>query len=132
MEQTINFGVHLTIDGYQGDPNKLNDRELVYRALNELPDKLKMHKLLEPVVLKAPGGNPKDSGGYSGFVIIAESHISCHTFPKRRFVSIDVYTCQSEMDKEIIVKYFSDLFALKDLEINYLKRGTRFPASDLV
>lgn len=132
MDNVINFGVHLTIDGYNGDPDKLNDGDLVRRALNELPGKIGMHILAEAIVLEAPPSNPKDGGGYSGFVIIAESHISCHTFPKRRFVSIDVYTCKSAMDNEAIIKYFTELFSLDDVETNYLKRGTRFPNHDLV
>lgn len=128
----MNFGVHLTIDGYQGNPAKLNDGEIVRQALNELPEKVGMHILAEAIVLEAPPANPKDGGGYSGFVIIAESHISCHTFPKRRFVSIDVYTCKSEMDNEAIIKYFTDIFELGDVETNFIKRGTRFPDHDLV
>ncbi len=134
MENTsaavINFGVHLTLDGYGGDPVKLNDKELVYKCLNELPGLLHMTKLAPPVVYLAPGGSPKDSGGYSGFVVIMESHISCHTFPGRRFVSIDAYTCQSEMDTEFVINYFRKAFDLQDVEINLFKRGTRFPAQD--
>jgi len=48
----------------------------------------------------------KDPGGWSGFVIIAESHISIHTFPARRFVSIDVYTCKNGLKKDFIIFYY--------------------------
>jgi S-adenosylmethionine/arginine decarboxylase-like enzyme len=45
--------------------------------LNDLPEKLKMKKLAEPEVYFAAGDpNTKDLGGWSGFVVIAESHIS--------------------------------------------------------
>jgi S-adenosylmethionine decarboxylase len=91
-----------------------------------------MHKIYGPITLECSECNPKDSGGYSGFVMIAESHISCHTFPWRKFVSIDVYTCRNIMEKEFIVDYFKKVFDLKDVEVNFLKRGTRFPVSDLV
>lgn len=130
-ERVINFGLHLTLDGYGGSFEKLNDRELVLKCLNELPEKINMHKLAPPVVYFAKGGNPKDSGGWSGIVVIEESHISCHTFPHRNFVSIDVYTCSDVLDKDFITKYFTEIFELKDLEINFLHRGTRFPAHDL-
>ena len=131
MDNIINFGVHLTIDGYNGNPEKLNDGDLVRRALNELPGKIGMHILAEATVLEAPPANPKDGGGYSGFVIITESHISCHTFPKSRFVSIDVYTCKNEMDTEAIIRYFIELFDLGEVETNFIKRGTRFPNYEL-
>lgn len=130
-QKIVTFGAHLTIDGYGGSVEKLNDSALLLKCLNELPEMIDMKKLAEPVVYKAEGGNPKDSGGYSGFVVIETSHISCHTFPFRRFVSIDVYTCQNEINKEFVEKYFKDAFELQDLEINYLKRGTRFPADDI-
>lgn len=131
LSPTINFGVHLTLDGYGGDPEKLNDKDLVLKCLEELPSRLKMHKIFGPEVVTVDGNGDKDSGGHSGFVMIAESHISCHTFPWRKFVSIDVYTCGNMLDKEFIVDYFKDAFGLEDVEINYIKRGTRFPAEDL-
>lgn len=130
--QTINFGLHLTLDGYGGNPDKLNDGNLVRKCLDELPEKVKMHKIFGPEVLECQESNPKDSGGFSGFVMIAESHISCHTFPWRRFVSVDVYTCGSSMDTEFIIEYFKKAFELEDVETNFIKRGTRFPADDLV
>lgn len=129
---TINFGVHLTLDGYGGNPSKLNDRELVWKCLDELPAKMGMRKIFGPEVVSCDALNSKDSGGHSGFVMIAESHISCHTFPYRKFVSIDVYTCKSEMDKDFVVDYFKKAFDLEDVEINFIKRGTRFPDRDLV
>lgn len=128
---TINFGVHLMIDGYGGDSDKLNDGKLVYRCLNELPGLIGMRKLDNPVVYEAPPSGPKDSGGFTGFVVITASHISCHTFPLRRFVSIDIYSCSDEIDREMVESYFKNAFSLHDLEVNYLKRGTRFPALDL-
>lgn len=130
--QTINFGVHLTLDGYGGNPQKLNDKELVYRCLKELPEKLGMHIIFGPEVVEFTDINPKDSGGHSGFTMIAESHISCHTFPYRKFVSIDAYTCKGEMDTDFVVEYFKEMFELEDVELNLIKRGTRFPDRDLV
>lgn len=131
-KETCTFGVHLTLDGYGGNPEKLNDPELMERILNDLPDKLEMDKLTEPVVKYAEPRNIKDGGGYSGFVIIAESHISIHTFPKKKFVSIDAYTCKDEMDKDRIEKYFRDAYELQETEVQFFKRGLKFPKIDLV
>ena len=104
--ETCTFGVHFTLDGYGGDPEKLNDPERVRKTLDELPNQLGMEKMTEPVVKYAEPRNIKDSGGYSGFVMIVESHISIHTFPKKKFVSIDAYTCKNEMDKDAIDRIF--------------------------
>ena len=128
--KTINFGEHFTLDGYDGDKELLNTESLVFQCLNELPEKLDMHKLADPVVYFTKGNNGKDPGGWSGFVVIEESHISIHTFPGRRFVSIDVYTCRNGMDCAFIKQYFKDAFKLTDTETNFLKRGTRYPAEE--
>lgn len=126
-----NFGEHLTIDGYKGNPEKLNDKDIVLSCLNNLPEMLGMKKLAEPQVYSAPDNDLRDPGGWSGFVIIAESHISIHTYPKRGFVSIDVYTCKNEMDKDFIFNYFIEKFDLKDIETNLIKRGTKYPVANI-
>ncbi len=128
---TVNFGEHLTIDGYEGDVHKLNDKELVMRCLSDLPEKLGMHKLAEPVVYFAKGNGNKDPGGWSGFVVIEESHISVHTFPGRRFVSADVYTCKNGMDRGFILDFFKSTFGLGYIEDNFIKRGTKYPSNDI-
>ena len=130
--ETINFGEHFTIDGYGGDYDLLNDSNLVLGTLTELPGLLDMHPLANPVLYSAPDNNIKDPGGWSGFVVIAESHISIHTFPKRRFVSIDVYTCTNGINTEFISKYFKEKFKLQELETNFLLRGTKYPKFNLI
>ncbi len=127
----INFGEHLTIDGYGGERSKLDSKELVLKCLNELPELLGMHKLSEPVVYSAPGNESKDPGGWSGFVVIQESHISIHTFPARRFLSADVYSCKNGMDQKFILDYFRRQYGLEDIESNFIKRGTRYPANNV-
>ena len=131
-QPTVNFGFHLMIDGYDGDPVKLDDRDLVFRCLDELPEKTQMHKICAPQLVSFPGNDKKDPGGHSGFVMIAESHISIHTFPKKKFVSIDFYTCSNEMNRQFVENYFRDKFSLKNMEINFVTRGTRFPQNNLV
>ena len=121
------FGEHLTLDGYGGDFEKLNNKELVLHCLKDLPDMLDMHILAGPEVYFAAGNDKKDPGGWSGFVVIEESHISIHTFPARGFVSIDVYTCQNNMDKNVAIEYFVKQFELKDTEVNFLERGKKYP-----
>ncbi len=125
------FGEHLMIDGYGGDPLLLNSEELVTKILTELPGKLDMHALTAPYVVSAPDNEKRDPGGWSGFVIVAESHISLHTFPKRGFVSIDVYTCKQGMDRAYITKYFENAFTLKELETNFVIRGKKYPEQNI-
>ena len=121
------FGEHITLDGYNGNFDLLNSKDVVYAALKELPTEMGMKILGGPVVYFAEGNDVKDPGGWSGFVVIQESHISIHTFPARGFISADVYTCQNGLDQEKIIQFFRDRFGIKDEEVNFIKRGTRYP-----
>ena len=125
------FGEHMTLDGYGGDRSLLDNREIVEKIFIDLPNLLGMKVLSKPVVVSAPDNGIKDPGGWSGFVVIAESHISIHTFPLRGFVSADVYTCRNGLDTKIIGEYFTKIFALKEIETNFIKRGTKYPAENI-
>jgi S-adenosylmethionine decarboxylase len=129
--EVCTFGVHFTLDGYGGDPEKLNDPKLMEKILFELPERMGMERMTEPVVKYAEPRNIKDGGGYSGFVMIVESHISIHTFPKKKFVSIDAYTCKDEMDEKKVEKYFRNAYDLQETEVQFFKRGLKFPKVDL-
>lgn len=129
---SAHFGEHITIDGYDGSPERLDSEEVVYSTLVELCDELHMRPLMKPIVISAPDNHIKDPGGWSGFVIIAESHVSIHTFPKRRFVSADVYTCQNGVDADFVVDYFKKKFLLKRIEKHFIKRGMKYPEHNLV
>ncbi len=122
----------MTLDGYGGNFEKLNDKELVLYCLRDLPGVLGMHILAGPEVYFAEGNDKKDPGGWSGFTVIMESHISIHTFPARGFVSIDVYTCQNGLAVDQIVAYFVKQFELKDTEVNFIERGKKYPSNNLV
>ncbi len=126
----LNFGLHLTLDIYNCPEKELSDMELCFKALDNLPEILGMHKLTVPYVVAAPPNDKKDPGGFSGFVIIAESHISLHTFTKRGFVSLDCYSCK-EFDTDKVVDYFKNVFKSDDVEVNIVKRGTRYPADNI-
>lgn len=128
--KTTPFGLHLMLEAYNCSPKSLNDANLVYKILDELPEKLGMRKLIKPYVVCAEGNGKKDPGGWTGFVIIQESHISLHTFVKRRFITIDVYSCK-EFDTDKATAYFKKMFGTKDIESIVEVRGTRYPTENI-
>lgn len=128
----MHFGEHITIDGYGGNPDLLNNKKVVLGSLKELCDALHMHMLSKPIIVKAPDNHFKDPGGLSCFVIIAESHIAIHTFPKRRFVSADVYTCKNGMDTDFVLDFFKKKFQLEEVESNFVIRGKKYPDHNIV
>jgi S-adenosylmethionine decarboxylase len=113
--------MHLAIDGYDADREKLEDPEFVLRFLDEYPSAIGMTKIMPPHVLTYRGPQPED-WGISGFVIIAESHISVHTFPDRRYVNIDIFSCK-EFDVEQALDVVKQRFSLELTKSWILERG---------
>jgi S-adenosylmethionine decarboxylase len=128
---TMTFGTHLMIDGYAASPGLLSDRIHLTRLLLELPAELGMHAIAAPQVVEVGPMNPKDPGGISGFVMIAESHISFHTFPARGFVTIDLYTCQTGFDTGPVIVRLKAAFGLTDVDVHVQPRGLRYPEHDI-
>lgn len=125
------FGLHLTVDLYGCDSKILNNRSKIASILNLLVSRLGMKKLMNPVVLSVPPNNQKDPGGYSGFVMIQASHISVHTFPKRKFVSLDAYSCQ-DFDTQKTEKLIKKFFRGRSVEKNIIVRGKKYPPRNLL
>ncbi len=129
--KTEQFGIHLMIDGYSVPKEMLEDKVILTEVLYKLPERLNMHIICEPKIVEVGPLNKKDPGGVSGFVLIAESHISFHTFPKRGFISIDIYTCQNELDTEKIISFLEDQLKITDFDYYLQKRGSRYPSDNI-
>lgn len=120
------FGPHLTLDLYECDKDKLNDRDYVYKILNEMPEMLGMHKFSAPQLTEIPAQpNSFDKGGLTGFVILVESHLSIHTFPGDRFASFDIFSCKY-FSEDNATKYLMEKLGAKKVELNRLERGRDF------
>lgn len=127
----IQFGVHFMLDGYGCPSPILKDADLLTKMLRDVPASMGMHIISEPTVVEVGPKNRKDPGGLSGFVLIAESHLSFHTFPERGFVTIDVYTCQDELDTQKLIAEFTKAFQIKNSDTYLQKRGTRYPSENI-
>jgi S-adenosylmethionine decarboxylase len=66
---------------------------------------------------------PFPNGACSGIAVIAESHLSIHTWPEFGYAAVDLFTCSKEMDADagldVIRKYFSP----GRIQIVEVKRG---------
>ena len=120
------FGLHVTIDASGCDKRKLASYSLVYDILNDLPGKIGMTKMTLPYVAKWLDKFANGTEGISGFVMIAESHISIHTFPDQDYIFMDIFSCRS-FDTEKAIKYLISSFGARKYETHVLKRGLSFP-----
>lgn len=116
--------MHLVIEGRGGDWHKLQDLPALYELLDTLPGRINMTKIMPPIVTRYVGVTPED-WGISGFVMIAESHISVHTFPERGEVAIDVFSCK-EYDPAQVCDFMIEVFGLNEVETCVLRRGLEY------
>ncbi len=128
---TGKFGIHLMLDGYGAPANTLADRRRLRNLLVRIPTDLGMHLICEPKVVEVGPKNRKDPGGVSGFVMIAESHFSFHTFPARGFATLDLYTCQDTMDCGRVIGLLTDAFGFESVDAFVQDRGLRYPVDDI-
>ncbi len=113
--------MHLLIDGFGGDNTKMTDESFIYEFLDSYPGHIDMNKITEPKVTRYMGPKEED-WGISGFVMIAESHISIHTFPDRQYVNIDIFSCKDFDDKKAIDRII-ETFALEKIKVWIVDRG---------
>ncbi len=121
------FGPHLILEAYGCQKNLIADMGLISKTLDAYPAQLGMTKIMPPYVFEYHG-SVEDDWGVSGVVLIAESHISIHTFPDKQFVTLDIFSCK-DFNVEEAIEYFSGIFQPERYEKQLLMRGREFPRS---
>lgn len=125
MEQEFGYGPHLMLDLSECDATILDNLEACFTLLNTLPEIISMTKITQPYVFRYLDSITEDSG-ITGITIIAESHISIHTYPNKKFAFADVFSCKDfdiDKAKNYIVNFFRANKFSEYLEL----RGTNFP-----
>lgn len=112
--------MHLIIDGYARDPKKITDTEFIQQFLDTYPNQIGMTKISTPKVSRYHSSEPLEQG-ISGFILLAESHISIHVFPERSYINIDVFSCK-DFEPEEAVKGLEQQFGLTDVRSYILNR----------
>ena len=126
MEKQMNgYGPHLMLDLDECNPKILDDLEACFKLLNELPEKIGMTRITQPYIFRYRAPIPEDEG-ITGAVIIAESHISIHTYPRKSFVFVDLFSCKP-FDTEVAKDYIVQFFESKAPVFHIQERGVAFP-----
>lgn len=121
------FGPHLMLDCSGCNLEKISNLEYVFKFLNELPEKIGMTKITQPYVFPYEGLIPEDKG-ITGTVIIAESHITFHSFTDKDYFFFDVFSCK-HFDVNQVAQLVQEAFEVKNVERHEALRGINFPRS---
>jgi S-adenosylmethionine decarboxylase len=61
--------------------------------------------------------------GISGVVVIAESHLTIHTWPEYGYAAVDIFTCGDVIKPEVAASCLIKLFECKNPSVVEMKRG---------
>ncbi len=65
--------------------------------------------------------------GISGMVVIAESHLSIHTWPEYGYAAVDIFTCGEVIKPETAASYLIERFGSQNPSVVEMKRGILSP-----
>src|SRR6059058_5583763 len=117
--------LHVMLDLYGCNAKLLANEALLRQVLDEYPNRIGMEKA-SPVELRdIKTSNPLDYG-FSGFVIIATSHVSLHAWPPYGMVNLDIFSCE-DFSVDDVVAFASTRFRTNNIEIHAVERATRSP-----
>jgi S-adenosylmethionine decarboxylase proenzyme len=111
------LGKHIIVEMYDCDKRKLNNHVQVQKFM------VGAAQAAKATVVRADFHqfNPY---GVSGAVIIAESHLTIHTWPEYGYAAVDVFTCGDEIDPWVCVQHLIKVFQPKSHQAIEMKRGT--------
>jgi len=110
------LGTHLLIELRECNPEILKSLEKVRNALVSAAEEAKA----TIVDISFHEFNPF---GISGVVVIAESHLTIHTWPKYEYAAVDIFTCGDIIKPEVAASYLIKQFECKNPSIVEMKRG---------
>jgi S-adenosylmethionine decarboxylase proenzyme len=59
----------------------------------------------------------------SGAVLIAESHLSLHTWPEHGYAAVDIFTCGDSVNSELAAELLIKSLESRDATVMEIKRG---------
>jgi S-adenosylmethionine decarboxylase len=68
--------------------------------------------------------------GISGVVVIAESHLTIHTWPEYSYAAVDIFTCGDIIKPEVAAAFLIEQFESKNPSIVEMKRGILSPFNE--
>ena len=107
-------GVHLIVDLYEAE--RLDDVDHIEAALRRAV------AAASATLLHIHLHHFEPNGGVSGVAVLAESHISIHSWPEANYAALDIFMC-GKADPDKCVPVLREAFRPKHLAVSELLRG---------
>ena len=119
MQSFDTVGAHVLADFWGCQFEKLDDAELLMTCLRQAAKSAKMTVLGEESYKFHPQG-------FTGLLLLSESHISIHTYPERGYAAIDVFTCGGGLTHKA-VDYLKLVLQPTEVKEMIIRRGIPDP-----
>ena len=116
---------HFLLELYRCDCEKLNDESFLRCTLNRAA------KLANATVLNLIS-NKFEPQGVTAIALLAESHISIHTWPESNYSAVDIFTCGQNMMPELASQYLIDSLMAKEHALRVIERNPPLPVSSQI
>lgn len=116
----IHAGIHCILELYGCPSGLLNDEMFVRDTLEQATEK-SLSTLLQ---LSSHKFHPQ---GVTAVGLLAESHISIHTWPENNYAAVDIFTCGENADPQPACEYLVNEFQARQHHQLVLSRGDGAP-----
>ena len=107
---------HLLLELYRCDHEKVNDESFLRCTLT------KAAKLANATVLNLIS-NKFEPQGVTAIALLAESHISIHTWPESNYSAVDIFTCGQNMLPELAGQYLIEALNAGEHSLRIITRN---------
>ncbi|MEE9199871.1 MAG: adenosylmethionine decarboxylase [Candidatus Brocadiales bacterium] len=111
------FGRHLILEMWDCDSEVIDETREIEKIVRQAAVEAKV-TVIEAVCHRF------SPSGVTCLAVLAESHISVHTWPKEGYVAADIFTCGRTADPQKAVEYLKRAFKPKDSKTVVLTRGS--------
>ncbi len=110
------LGRHLLIELQDCDKEVLND-------LSFLRDAMVVAAVACGAVVLGESFHRFSPQGVSGVVVMAESHLSIHTWPEYGYAAVDIFTCGTTVEPEKAAEVLIEKLGAKNHSLQEIQRG---------
>lgn len=115
-EQPSALGHHWVMDLYGCPIEFLDDPALIQRRLQETTERFGL------TLLKL-ATNRFEPQGVTAIGLLAESHLSIHTWPEHNYAAIDIFTCGSDEALQAACEFIAEVLGAERSTVMRLRRG---------
>ena len=115
-EKLNHHSTHFLLELYRCDYEKLNDESFLRCTLNRAA------KLAKATVLNLIS-NKFEPQGVTAIALLAESHISIHTWPESNYSAVDIFTCGRNMLPELASQYLIEALNAEEHSLRVIERN---------